>query len=57
MMGAAAVMVNHVMGDGRRAEERAEERERCVSDQRFYLTTNRYFLFHKPLKNFITKVS
>ena len=52
VMGAAAVMVNHVMGDGRRAEERAEERERCVSDQRFYLTTNRYFLFHKPLKNF-----
>jgi hypothetical protein len=51
-MGAAAVMVNHVMGDGRRAEERAEERERCVSDKQFYLTTNRYFLFHKPLKNF-----
>jgi hypothetical protein len=23
-----------------------------VSDQRFYLTTNRYFLFHNPLKNF-----
>jgi hypothetical protein len=30
VMGAAAVMVNHVMGDGRRAEERAEERERDV---------------------------
>jgi hypothetical protein len=27
------------MGDGRRAEERGE-RERCVSNQRFYLTTN-----------------
>ena len=40
--GAPAVMVNHVMGDGRRAEETAaEERERCVSDQRFYyLMTN-----------------
>jgi hypothetical protein len=40
--GPPAVMVNHVMmGDGRRAEETAaEERERCVSDQRFYLTTN-----------------
>ena len=37
-----------MMGDGRRAEERAEEREMSVSDQRFYLMTNRYFLFHKP---------
>ena len=30
VMGVAAVMVNHVMGDGRRAGERAEEREMCV---------------------------
>ena len=54
--GAPAVMVNHVMmGDGCHAEETAaeerERRERCVSDQRFYLKTNR-FLCHKPLKNF-----
>jgi hypothetical protein len=41
-MGAAAVMVNHVMGDGRHAEEeRAEEREMCVSDQRIYLNNQR----------------
>ena len=40
--GAPAFMVNRVMmGDGRRAEETAaEERERCVSDQRFYLKTD-----------------
>ena len=47
MMGAAAVMVNHVMGDGRHAEEEgaeeegAEEREMCVSDQRIYLNNQR----------------
>ena len=42
MMDAAAVMVNHVMVDGRRAEEeRAEEREMCVSDQWVYLNNQR----------------
>jgi hypothetical protein len=42
MMGAAAIMVNHVMGDGRHAEEeKAEEREMCVSDQRIYLNNQR----------------
>jgi hypothetical protein len=42
VMDAAAVMVNHVMVDGRRAEEeRAEERERCMSDQQIYLKNQR----------------
>ena len=42
MTGAAAVMVNQVMGDGRHAEEeRVEEREMCVSDQRIYLNNQR----------------
>jgi hypothetical protein len=39
-----------MMGDGRRTEER--EREMSVSDQRFYLMTNWYFLFDKPLRIF-----
>jgi hypothetical protein len=52
VMGEAAVMVNHVMmGDGRCAE-RERRRERCESDQRFYLTSNEYFLFEKPLSIF-----
>jgi hypothetical protein len=45
MMGAAAVMVNHVMdlsvGDGRPAGEAKGESD--VSDQRFYLTTGGCF--------------
>ena len=42
MRRAAAVMVNHVMGDGRHAEEeRVEERERCMSDQWIYLNNQR----------------
>jgi hypothetical protein len=41
VMGAAAVMVHDVMGDWRHVEERAEEREMCVSDQRIYLNNQR----------------
>jgi hypothetical protein len=55
MMGAVAVMVNHViwwvMGIVPRRERRTE-RWCHVSDHQFYLMTNRNFLFHKPLKNF-----